>query len=567
MSGPGLILTAIASWSGRVLTVDSGRSSENREFPLIRILLSAIAFLLFANTPVRAVQTLACPTRSNPGVPNDPPCQTGFPTALIELGNDRVGPSSPTIADLDGDGVPEIVFGTEAGRVVAVRSNGSLMWSYTTGTVPVQSKAAIADIDGDGLPEVVVGVGSPAFNGGGIFVISNTGALQCSFTSLNPAHPQGMYASPAVGRLDPSTPTKMQIAVSSFDFKFRVLRDNCTVWWEKGVPDYVVDTMWSSPSIIDLDRNGSLDIVVGADSNAQIVGGFVLPDGGMLRAWNGNGASELAGYPRLFDEVIYSSPAIGDVLGNGGLATIVGSGRCWDLPSCAVTHPVSKVVHGIAANSVNLSSWPRPTPSESSRTASPALARFFGIGGLVSIINTLRNDDVNGVVHAFQPNGAELPGWPVEPSIAADCLGNSLHYGTQASPVVANLLGNTDPEIVLPAANEMVIWKRSGEQLTPATGCPIPAGKLNLSTNSDAFYNSAAIADIDGNGTLEVIGAGASSIVPGHAGSYVTVYAWTFNGSDADPHYMDWPMFRRDALNSGVFRPEDIFLSGFEVAP
>ena len=132
--------------------------------------------------------------------------------------------------------------------------------------------------------------------------------------------------------------------------------------------------------------------------------------------------------------------------------------------------------------------------------------------------------------------------------------------------MVANLLGDADPEIVLPAANEFVIWKRSGEQLTPATGCPIPPGKLNLSTNSDAFYNSAAIADLDGNGRVEVIGAGTNSNVPGHAGSFVTVYAWTFNSSNANQP-MDWPMFRRDAINSGVYRPDVIFANGFEAVP
>jgi hypothetical protein len=179
----------------------------------------------------------------------------------------------------------------------------------------------------------------------------------------------------------------------------------------------------------------------------------------------------------------------------------------------------------------------------------------------------MRNDDVTGVVHAFRPNGSELPGWPLEPSIAADCVGNSLHYGTQASPVVANLLGNSDPEIILPAANEMVIWNRAGQQLTAATGCPIPAGSLNLSTNSDAFFNSAAVGDIDGNGRLEVIGAGTNSNVPGHSGSFVTVYAWTFSGSTADPRLMDWPMFRRDAINSGVYWPDEVFANGFDPAP
>lgn len=532
-------------------------------------LISMLLLLAGLSLSAEALASVAldCPTRSNPGVVNNPPCQAGFPSALTELGNDRVGPSSPTVVDLDNDGSPEIVFGTEGGRVVAVRSNGTLMWSYLTGSVPVQSKPAVADIDGDGQLEVVVGAGAGNFNGGGIYVLSSTGQLQCSFTTLNPVHPQGMYSSPAVGRLDPSTPNKMQIAVASFDFNFRVLRDNCTVWWTKGVPEYIVDTIWSSPSIVDLDQDGSLDIVVGADSNLHQLPGITLPDGGMLLAMHGNGVGQLPGYPRLFDEVVYSSPAIGDILGNGQLATIVGSGRCWDLSNCAVTHAVTKVVHGVRANGANLPSWPRPTPMQSSRTASAALAKISGINGLVSFINTMQNDDQTGLVHAFKPDGTELPGWPVQPNIPSDCVGGTLHYGTQASPVVANLVGDANPEIILPSANEFVVWSRSGEQLSASTSCPVPANKLSLASNSDAFYNSPAVADIDRNGTLEVIAAGTNSNVPGHSGSYVTVYAWTFAGSVADPRNMDWPMFRRDAINSGVYRPEVIFANGFESTP
>ena len=522
--------------------------------------------LLGVASQVEAAVTLPCPTRNNPGVPNDPPCQTGFPSALTELGNDSNLYSSPTIADLDGNGSPEIIFGTQAGRVVAVRSNGTLMWSRSTGSVPVQSKPAVADIDGDGQLEVVVGAGAGNVNGGGIHVISSTGQPKCSFTSLNPEHPQGMYSSPAVGRLDPSQPGKMQIAVASFDFKFRVLRHDCTVWWEKGVQEYVVDSIWSSPSIVDLDGNGTLDIVVGADSNFHQLAGITLPDGGLLRAMQGNGSGELPGFPKLYDDVIYSSPAIGDIRGIGETAIAVGSGRCWDLPSCAVVHPVTKQMLGVQSNGQNLPGWPVATPAESSRVASPALAKFSGINGLVTIINNLRNDDVTGVVYAIRPNGTELPGWPLEPSIPADCAGNSFHYGTQGSPAVANLVGDSDPEIVLPSANEFVIWNRNGQQLTPATGCPIPAGKLNLSSNSNAFYNTAAIADLDGNGRLEVIGAGTNSNVPGHSGQYVTVYAWTFNSSNAGQP-VDWPMFRRDAINSGVYRSDVIFVNGFESFP
>lgn len=523
-----------------------------------------IVTLLIACAQANAALTLPCPTRNHPGIPNDPPCQAGFPSVLTELGEDSVGASSPTIVDLDGDGLPEIVFGTEGGRVVAVRADGSLMWSYKTGTVPVLSKAAVADIDGDGNLEVVVGAGSGADTGGGIYVISSAGQLKCSFTALNPEHPQGMYSSPAVGNLDRTQPNKMQIAVGSFDFRFRVLRHDCSVWWEMGVFQYVVDSIWSSPSIVDLNRDGSLDIVIGADSNLHALPGITLPNGGMLRAMHGNGAGDLPGFPVLYDEVIYSSPAVGDIHGNGQWSIAVGNGRCWDISSCAVVQQVSKQIIAVNSQGQSLPGWPVATPSESSRTASPALAKFSGVTGLVSIINTMQSDDVTGVVHALRSDGTELPGWPVQPNIPADCAGNSLHYGTLASPVVSNLLGDADPEIILPSANEFVIWNRHGVQLTAATGCPIPAGKLSLASGNGAFFNSAAVADLDNNGRLEVIGAGRHSNVPGFVGTYVTVYAWTFANSSADPRYMDWPMFRRDAVNSGTYRPEVIFSNGFD---
>ena len=120
------------------------------------IFLVASTLALAGGSALAAV-TLDCPTRSNPGVPNDPPCQAGFPTALVELGQDSNLYSSPTIADLDGNGSPEIIFGTQGGRVVAVRANGTLMWSRSTGTVSVASKPAVADIDADGIPDVIVG--------------------------------------------------------------------------------------------------------------------------------------------------------------------------------------------------------------------------------------------------------------------------------------------------------------------------------------------------------------------------------------------------------------------------
>ncbi|MBK6376378.1 MAG: hypothetical protein IPF61_05245 [Xanthomonadales bacterium] len=85
--------------------------------------------------------------------------------------------------------------------------------------------------------------------------------------------------------------------MASFDLKFRVARHDCSVWWEKGVQEYVVDSIWSSPSIVDLDGNGTLDIVVGADSNFhQLAGIHPCLTEACRRAMQGNGSGELPGF-------------------------------------------------------------------------------------------------------------------------------------------------------------------------------------------------------------------------------------------------------------------------------
>ncbi len=65
--------------------------------------------------------------------------------------------SAPAAADLDGDGVSEIVIGCDAGTVYCVDgSNGAKKWEYKTGAA-VRSSAALADIDGDGKREILIG--------------------------------------------------------------------------------------------------------------------------------------------------------------------------------------------------------------------------------------------------------------------------------------------------------------------------------------------------------------------------------------------------------------------------
>ena len=65
-------------------------------------------------------------------------------------------PMTPAIGDLTGDGRPEVV-GSGASVTIAVRGNGTTLWTAAGSAAGYCGGVAIGDLDGDALPEVVLG--------------------------------------------------------------------------------------------------------------------------------------------------------------------------------------------------------------------------------------------------------------------------------------------------------------------------------------------------------------------------------------------------------------------------
>lgn len=66
--------------------------------------------------------------------------------------------SSPAMADLDDDSKPDVVFGTNRGRVYALDGEkGSVLWSIKTPIGAFRSSPLAYDVDGDNNTEIVIG--------------------------------------------------------------------------------------------------------------------------------------------------------------------------------------------------------------------------------------------------------------------------------------------------------------------------------------------------------------------------------------------------------------------------
>ncbi|HLQ66861.1 MAG TPA: C25 family cysteine peptidase, partial [Candidatus Limnocylindrales bacterium] len=233
-----------------------------------------------------------------------------------------------------------------------------------------------------------------------------------------------------------------------------------------GWPKKGAAPFWSSPAIGDLDGDGALDIVIGSNSSriyAWHANGTELKDGDLDPTTNGVYFVPVG--------TVISSPAIADVNGDGTRELIFGT-------SAARVY----VLHDGAP----LAGW--PFVAGGLMSSSPAVGDILPGSPGLEIAMPCGNDSV----YVLTASGQRAPGWPRPLELTS---GN----GRVPSAVLAPLqrhLGNPALDVIVCGTDgTMRAYDGSGAILPGWSGVALGA----------ATEASPAVADLDGDGSLEVL--------------------------------------------------------------
>jgi hypothetical protein len=425
--------------------------------------------------------------------------------------------SSPAPADLDGDGVLDVVVGALDGNVHALRGgNGQPVggWPRFTGT-EINSSPSIADTNGDGSPEVFIGSGiskpqpPPCRSEGAMWSFAANGATRFRVAHQDPCSTSlNIHSTPALGDINGDGVADATYgALGLTDWSINTANGGVNPGW----PFYAGDTAFSSPALADVNGDGQTDVVIGQDSGP---GGPYDHRGGFVRAISGKGQL-LWAFPT--NEIVRSSPSIGDIDGDGRPDIVFGTGDYWVRQPGGATDSVK--IFALELNGQLKPGWPRSTNGYT--MASPALADVTGDGRLDVVMGTWHPDNTGGSVFAFQGNGTPI--WQRD-------SGGGVVVG---SVTTADLNADGAQDVLVPTGAGFFAYDgRNGVKL------------FGLLEGQVSFQSSAAITDADNDGRLDIFIAG------GRPGAGGEVYRFEM---PAGPQLgaQAWPMFRKDARRTG----------------
>jgi len=408
-------------------------------------------------------------------VHHDPDVKPGFPLYLRGSGD-----SSPTLADLDGNGVLDIVIANASGAIHALDGSGADLpgWpvmtdvdalhvqsaGFASGAVDddvhesVLSSVAVGDLERDGSLEVVV-----ASTQGKLYVFSAAGALRPGFpVSTTPA-----FSDPAIrneaNRLDPG--------------------------------------FLATPVLADLDKDDALEIIIGAMDRH-------------LYVWRADGSPQ-PGFPILMVDrtVTTVNPLNAQVTWNlvGGQPTgsrgtkVVGSPAVGDIDGDGFL----EIVQGTNEEYVR---------GESGNVQISPFTNLFGLSAINGRVYAIAHDGTLSPRIAGNPAGPFLPGWPVKIGIFLDDLLPTVGHGVSQGAALGDLDGDGIEEIAVQGSNgPLYVLRGDGSSFLGVTSngkhqtldYDVLASIPSQPGSNDfpivlGLLGGPSLADLEGDGLLEV---------------------------------------------------------------
>lgn len=428
-----------------------------------------------------------------------PPYHSGFPKEVNDkvYGSAGIGNFDPTYPGM------EVIQGTLAHRIYAWHSDGTglLDSSGLFYEAPTDEgfwgSPALGDINGDGEIELLYGT----FFGTPpkLYSFKRDGRNTQGFPkTLNGL---GVFGSPVLFDLDKDGKPEVICATTSGTI-FIWHGDGRGYRDTSGFFAQVPQPCWinTTPAVGDINGDGRAEIVVTSHECYDPYSGWLC---GKIYVWDILG-NLLRGFPVDVSSPIASSPALGDIDKSFSGLEIVFVAQNGNI---FVMHNDTTIARG----------WPKNIEITESKS-SPALADLDGDGHLEVLIADLN------YMHVFKDDGTIFPNFPI-----------AFNGAMNSSPAVGDIDGDGVLEILVGSwlyDFRIYAWNAFGKQ---ALGFPIQTG-LQL-------WATPTIADFNGDSRLCVV-----------SGSYDNfLYIWKTSWNTPFPGKIEWETFHHDMWRTGLY--------------